>query len=82
MAGNSTTPGNAMSNAWASAASKLGAFMPNANQINGSDTPVGGPITGGRRRKRSKKGTKKRSKKAGRKTRRHRKKKMIGFNIF
>jgi hypothetical protein len=81
MAGNNTTtPGNAMSNAWASAASKLNSFMPNANQVNGTGGPTG--VSGGRRKKRSKKGTKKGSKKAGKKSRRRRKQKVLGFDIF
>jgi len=74
MAGNATTSGSTTS--WANVASKLNSLMPGAPQVNG----VPGVTTGGRRRRRRK--TKKGSRKAGRKSRRHRKRKMLGFEIF
>jgi hypothetical protein len=73
MAGN--TNGNAMTNAWATTASKFNAFMPTANQV---------ATTGGRKRrsKKSRKGSKKGSRKVGKKSRRRRKQKVLGFDIF
>jgi ribosomal protein L19E len=81
MTGNAASPSNAMSNAWASTASKISAFMQTPDQVNTTTTG------GGRKRKRkgSRKGSRKSrkgSKKGSRKTRRRRKQKMMGFNIF
>jgi hypothetical protein len=73
MAGNATTSGSTTS--WANVASKLNSLMPGNAQVNGNP----GVTTGGRRRRRK---SKKGSRKAGRKSRRHRKRKMLGFEIF